>query len=108
MPSDDSDLLHDTVLGDEWRWAIVVLGLAAMVIMIGLWRRRRAARDMDFAESLSLTGGALVCGSVSLASLGIILDWDSLWRLPLLAVALAYVVVGRGIQLWRSRRRREN
>lgn len=101
----NSDSLHDTVIGDEWRWVIVVLGLAATVIMVTLWVRRRRAHDMRFGESLSLIGGALVCASVSVASLGIIFDWDSLWRLPFLGVALAYVVVGRGIQLWQTKRK---
>ena len=31
----NSDSLHDTVIGDEWRWVIVVLGLAATAIMVG-------------------------------------------------------------------------
>lgn len=99
----DPDDLHDTVIGDDWRWGIVILGAAATVIMIALWVQRRRAGDMKFGESLSMIGGALVCASVALASLGVILDWDSVWRLPFVAVALAYVVVGRGIQLWQTR-----
>ena len=103
----DPDDLHDTVIGDDWRWGIVSLGLAATVIMVALWVQRRRAGDMKFGESLAMIGGALVCASVAIASLGVILDWDSLWRLPFLAIALAYVVVGRGIQLWQTRRRKE-
>ncbi len=99
----DPDSLHDNVIGDEWRWGIVILGVAATVIMIVLWVQRRREGRMRFGESLAMIGGALVCASVALASLGVILDWDSVWRLPFVAVALAYVVVGRGIQLWQSR-----
>ena len=101
----NSDILHDTVIGDEWRWVIAVLGIAATVIMVALWARRRRAGGMKFGESLSLIGGALVCASVAVASLGIIFDWDSLWRLPFLGVAMAYVVVGRGIELWQTKRK---
>lgn len=101
-----SDSLHDTVIGDELRVAIAVAGVAATIILIALWARRKRAHDMGFAESMSVLGGALVCASVTVASVGLVLDWDSVWRLPLLLVALSYVVIGRGLELWRLRKRR--
>ena len=68
--------------------------------------RKRRAGGMSFAESMSILGGAFVCGSVGLASLGLILNWDSLWRLPFLAAALVYVAVGRTIELRQNKRRK--
>lgn len=96
----------DTIVGDEWRWAVVCLGVAATVILAALWVARKHQHGMGFSESMSIIGGGLVCASVTVATLGVIFDWDSVWRIPFLVVALAYVVVGRGIELWQTRRRK--
>jgi hypothetical protein len=114
--------MKDTIVGDEWRWAIVVLGFAASFVMAWLLRltvRRAKARKAldrpltaveqteamrDRGEVPALIGGSAVCLFIGTGTLGVILDLDSIFRLPFMATALAYTVVGRGLQLLHRRK----
>lgn len=103
--------MRDTIVGDGWRWVIVGLGFIASGIMAALLRMKvREARidrvPVKRGEVTALIGGAAVCLFVATGTLGVILDLDSIFRLPFMATALAYTVAGRGAQLLNLRRRR--
>lgn len=116
--------MRDTIVGDGWRWIVIAFGLAASFIMAWLLRltvrrakkrkarleesrrrgaptseadRREAMRDRG--EIAALIGGTTVCLFVATGTLGVVLDWDSVFRLPFMATALAYTCAGRGTQL---------
>lgn len=101
----------DTFVGDGFRWYIVVVGFVAAGTMLASWVLDRRSGGAwvpsprvwwdDFAEWAALLGGAGTCFWVGFGSLGVLLGWDSLFRLPGLAAALTFSAVGRGIQLWR-------
>lgn len=80
-----------TVLDAILRWAIVVLGLSsgALVLMV-----RHLHREKTHNMGLRMLGGALVCLSVAFGSLGVIFQFDTVWRLPFLAVALLWCAAG--------------
>jgi uncharacterized membrane protein len=89
----DSDLLL--------RWVIVVEGIVAAVAVI--WASRAGQRTATprslRAELVGTTGGAAVCLAVSAGTLGVIFGFDTVWRLPFMATALAYIIAGRVYQL---------
>lgn len=108
--------MRDTLVGDGWRWAIVVLGFTASLIMALLLRlevkaaKARTAlgkkRDRrEWGEVTALIGGTTVCFAVGWGTLGVLMGWDSALRLPFTATALAYSVFGRGLQLIQPRNR---
>ena len=107
--------MKDTIVGDGWRWVIVALGLTAsltMALLLRLQVRRAKERKAQGlppdpstrGEVPALIGGTFVCLFVATGTLGVILDLDSVFRLPFMATALAYTVVGRGLQLLHQRK----
>lgn len=94
---------------DIWRWVNVVVFAVATAVMVALWvakwrRSLRGQKWMPFDESISLWGGALICGAIVLGTVGVLAGWSWYWRLPFLAVAGMFTVVGRGLQLWHERK----
>ena len=92
--------MNGPIVGDEWRWPVIALGVACAGVILAIWAvKRRRPRRLSFHEAMSLWGGAAVCLCVTLSTAGVLFGWDPVWRLPPTAAALVYVLIGRGIEL---------
>lgn len=95
----------------DWlRWLIVALFLIdALVTLVGLLAKLRAAQQgrgplISFSERMVHVGGAAICFFVGMAMFGYLLDWDSVWRLPMLVAGGLFVLIGRGLELRETER----
>lgn len=88
------------------RWLIVIEGLvAAFVVMLAARAGQKTFTPRSLrAETMGTTGGAGVCAAVSVGTLGVLLGFDTVWRLPFMATALTYLICGRVYQLWLIRK----
>lgn len=80
---------------DTVRVAICILGVIAGISVLWACFGIRRLRT----ETLGMIGGALLCFAVSIGVLGVLLGFDPVWRLSLLAIALLYITVGRVAQI---------
>jgi hypothetical protein len=74
------------------RVAIIVTAFVAFVAVLLV--RHKLNRRLRPGESLRMLGGGLLCLSVSTGTLGLLLGWETVWRLPFLALTVTWVAYG--------------
>lgn len=92
---------------DLWRVCNVALGSLGFLILLALLVIKARNGSLTWPIFLAITGGALVNLTIALGSLEVLLGWTSTFRLPVLATALAYVCIGRGLELRREPKRKK-
>jgi hypothetical protein len=82
------------------RLTIIILGLIAGAVVFRCAWHARANRP----EAMGMVGGGVLCVAVSSGTLGVLLGFDTVYRLPVVIAALLYIILGRTLQLHRRRR----